>query len=104
MIAQIVVFFHAKLMRKDAFRSAKIAQKFCEWKPYSNVVLIFYCFLVITVATEAKNELKCIILYNKLRFLSLELELYLFLQHLSLGLQIHYLGKFIISSNLIFFK
>jgi len=37
MIAQIVVFSRKTdaLRKKDfAFRSAKIAQKFCEWKPY----------------------------------------------------------------------
>ena len=37
MIAQIVVFSHktaAQRKKNFAFRSAKIAQKFCEWKPY----------------------------------------------------------------------
>ena len=39
MIAQTVVFFSRKTdaQRKKNFalRSAKIAQKFCEWKPYA---------------------------------------------------------------------
>ena len=37
MIAQIVVFSRktdAQRKKNFAFRSAKIAQKFCEWKPY----------------------------------------------------------------------
>ena len=37
MIAQIVVFsskIDAQRKKNIAFRSAKIAQKFCEWKPY----------------------------------------------------------------------
>ena len=38
MIAQIVVFFSRKTDAQQktnfAFRSTKIAQKFCEWKPY----------------------------------------------------------------------
>jgi len=36
MIAQIVVFsrkIDAQRKKNIAFRSAKIAQKFCEWKP-----------------------------------------------------------------------
>ena len=33
MIAQIVFFF-AQRKKKFAFCSAKITQKFCEWKPY----------------------------------------------------------------------
>ena len=38
MIAQIVVFLRktdAQRKKNFAFRSAKIAQKFFEWKPYS---------------------------------------------------------------------
>ena len=38
MIAQIVVFSRktdAQRKKNFAFRSAKIAQKFCEWKPYA---------------------------------------------------------------------
>ena len=50
MIAQIVVFMRktdAKRKKNFAFRSAKIAQKFCEWKPYvklslsKNDILVF---------------------------------------------------------------
>ena len=39
MSAQIVVFSRktdAQRKKNFAFRSAKIAQKFCEWKPYKN--------------------------------------------------------------------
>jgi len=42
MIAQIVVFSRktdAQRKKNFAFRSAKIAQKFCEWKPYKSVPL-----------------------------------------------------------------
>ena len=42
MIAQIVVFSRktdAQRKKNFAFRSAKIAQKFCEWKPYSCVII-----------------------------------------------------------------
>ena len=41
MIAQIVVFSRktdAQRKKNFAFRSAKIAQKFCEWKPYVRVL------------------------------------------------------------------
>jgi len=42
MIAQIVVFSRktdAQRKKNFAFRSAKIAQKFCEWKPYVYQIL-----------------------------------------------------------------
>ena len=41
MIAQIVVFSRktdGQRKKNFAFRSAKIAQKFCEWKPYLEVL------------------------------------------------------------------
>ena len=43
MIAQIVVFSRktdAQRKKNFAFRSAKIAQKFCEWKPYWSLITI----------------------------------------------------------------
>ena len=50
MIAQIVVFSRktdAQRKKNFAFRSAKIAQKFCEWKPYFKFHLSFSYMLVI---------------------------------------------------------
>ena len=45
MIAQIVVFScktDAQRQKNFAFRSAKIAQKFCEWKPYCRKYIVKY--------------------------------------------------------------
>ena len=44
MIAQIVVFSRktdAQRKKNFAFRSAKIAQKFCEWKPYKLSIVAY---------------------------------------------------------------
>ena len=62
MIAQIVVFsrkIDAQRKKNIAFRSAKIAQKFCEWKPYlKQDIFLIYNFLCRTRGEELLSMIR----------------------------------------------
>ena len=52
-------FFRAK-KEKFAFRYAKIAQKFCEWKPYEEDIVVFNSdnYLYIVSDTEIASHFR----------------------------------------------
>ena len=63
MIAQIVVFSRktdAQRKKNFAVRSAKIAHKFCEWKPYKEDIVVFNSdnYLYIVSDTEIASHFR----------------------------------------------